>query len=180
MNAKGLGFVIGLIIGLILVVILFRFANTDKKLKTEYDERQEKVRGKAYKYAFYTALAVQALLCTASICQIEIPIEDYILHFMGILFGCLVLGAYCIWNGVYWGLNNDHKRYGVVFAVCIVLNLIAVVGPVMAGMLFEKDGKIGMPALNFLIIFMMAVFGIEFLIKGAIDKKTDADDMEEE
>lgn len=180
MNAKGLGFVIGLIIGLILVVILFRFANTDKKLKTEYDERQEKVRGKAYKYAFYTALAVQTLLCTASICQIEIPIEDYILHFMGILFGCLVLGAYCIWNGVYWGLNNDHKRYGVVFAVCIVLNLIAVVGPVMAGMLFEKDGKIGMPALNFLIIFMMAVFGIEFLIKGAIDKKTDTDDMEEE
>lgn len=180
MNAQGFGFVVGIIVGLILVVILFKYANTDNKIKTEYDERQEKVRGKAYKYAFYTALAVQALLCTASICQIEIPIEDYILHFVGILFGCMVLGAYCIWNGVYWGLNNDRKRYGVVFALCIVLNLIAVVGPVMTGMLFEKDGKIGMPVLNFIIIFMMAVFGIEHIIKGAIDKKSDDDTMEED
>ncbi len=180
MSAKGMGFVVGLIVGLILVVVLFRFANTDKKIKTEYDERQEKVRGKAYKYAFYTALTVQALLCTASICQIEIPIEDYILHFVGILFGCLVLGAYCIWNGVYWGLNNDRKRYGVVFAICIILNLIAVVGPLMSGMLFEEDGKIGIPVLNFLVILMMAVFGIEHIIKSSIDKKADADEAEEE
>ena len=40
MNAKGIGFITGLIVGLILVVILFKYANTDKKIKTEYDERQ--------------------------------------------------------------------------------------------------------------------------------------------
>ena len=71
MNAQGFGFIVGLIVGLILVVILFKYANTDKKVKTEYDERQEKVRGKAYMYAFYTALIVEALLSMASICGIE-------------------------------------------------------------------------------------------------------------
>ena len=180
MNAKGIGFVCGLIIGLILVVLLFRYANTDKKIKTEYDERQEKVRGKAYKYAFYTALAVQALLCCASICQIEIPIEDYILHFIGILFGCLTLGSYCIWNDVYWGLNNNHKRYGFIFAFAIIINILAIIGPAMTGFLFEEDGKMGVPALNIVVIIMMSVFGIEYLIKNAIDKKADADDAEEE
>ena len=56
MNAKGMGFIAGLIVGLVLVVIIFRIANTDKKIKSEYDERQLRIRGKAYKYAFYTML----------------------------------------------------------------------------------------------------------------------------
>ena len=178
MNAKGIGFITGLIVGLILVVILFKYANTDKKIKTEYDERQEKVRGKAYMYAFYTALIVEALLSAASLCGIEIPVKDYVLHFMGILAGCLTLGSYCVWHDVYWGMNNDRRRYGLIFVIAIFFNILAIVGPAMSGFLFEEDGKIGMPILNMAVIVMLSVFGIEYLIKNAIDKKTDKEEEE--
>ena len=50
----------------------------------------------------------------------------------------------------------------------------------MTGFLFEEDGKMGVPALNIVVIIMMSVFGIEYLIKNAIDKKADADEAEEE
>lgn len=176
MNAQGFGFIVGIIVGIILVVILFKYANTNNKIKTEYDERQEKVRGKGYMYAFYTALIVQAIMVLASICKIEIPVEDYILHFAGILFGCLTLGIYCTWNNVYWGLNNDHRRYGLVFAIAIIINIIAIVGPAISGMLFEENGKIGLPALNIMVIFMLSVYGIVYLVRKAIDAKKDTEE----
>ncbi len=176
MNYKGIGFVLGVIVGLILVVILFKYANTDKKIMTEYDERQEKVRGKGYMYAFYTALIVQAIMVIASVCQIEIPVEEYILHFAGILFGCMTLDIYCTWNNVYWGLNNNHRRYGLVFAIAIIINILAIAGPVMSGMLFEENGKIGLPALNIMVIFMMTVYGITYLVKKAVDAKKDTEE----
>ena len=52
MNGKGAGFAVGITVGVILVMVLLKMSNTDKKIKTEYDERQERIRGKAYKYAF--------------------------------------------------------------------------------------------------------------------------------
>ena len=61
MNGKGAGFVIGLIVGIILVMVLIKMANKDRRIKTEYDERQEKIRGKAYKYAFYTMIYYQVI-----------------------------------------------------------------------------------------------------------------------
>ena len=50
---KSAGFVIGIVIGLIACVVLFKISNTNHKSKTEYDERQQVIRGKAYRYAFY-------------------------------------------------------------------------------------------------------------------------------
>ena len=43
----------------------------------------------------------------------------------------------------------------------------------MAGSLFEANGKIGIPVLNIAVLIMMSVFGIEYLIKKAIDKNKD-------
>ena len=55
------GLVFGLIIGLAIAAILIKAANKDGKFKTKYDERQEAVRGKAYKYSFYTLLFFDVL-----------------------------------------------------------------------------------------------------------------------
>ena len=55
------GLAFGVMVGLIICVILFKIANSDKKVMTQYDERQEAVRGKAYRYAFYTAMGLEAV-----------------------------------------------------------------------------------------------------------------------
>ena len=60
----------------------------------------------------------------------------------------------------------------ILFAVCLILNLLPVVG-LIRGAGFKPDGRIGMPLLNILIIFMMAVLLVEMLIKKVIDKRKD-------
>ena len=55
MNAvASYGMVFGLMIGLVIAVILLKFANKDHRFKTQYDERQESIKGRGYKYSFYT------------------------------------------------------------------------------------------------------------------------------
>ena len=102
MSGASIGFVIGLMIAAVLIVVLFKYANRDGKIKSEYDERQKVVRGKAYKYAFYTVLIYQIIVTILTECGIGLHMESYAQSFIGILFGCLTLGCYCIWNDVYW------------------------------------------------------------------------------
>ena len=95
MNGSSIGFAMGVIVGLILVVLLFKYANRDGKVKTEYDERQKAVRGKAYRYAFYAVMIYEALVCWLSM-GIELPAEQSVIHFFGIFVGITVQACYCI------------------------------------------------------------------------------------
>ena len=171
MNATSMGFIIGLMIAAIVLVAIFKYANKDGKVRTQYDERQKAVRGKAYKYAFHAEIFAQVVIMCLFMSGVELPIENYALLFVGIIFGCMVLATYCIWNDVYWGLNNDHKRYQIVFAVALVLNILPLIGGIKGGTLLE-NGKLGMPVLNIVVIIMMAVVYIELLIKKIKDKDT--------
>ena len=164
-----IGVTAGLIVGLIIAVVLLKVANTDRKIKTEYDERQKVIRFKGYMYGFYTVLIFQVVMVLIHISGMEMPIEDFALDFTGVILGCIVVCAYCIWNGVYWGLNNDPKRYYVIFIICIVLNLIPIVVPAARGTLLE-NGKLGLPMLNVMVLIMMAVVLITLAVKTIADK----------
>ncbi|MBP3217004.1 MAG: hypothetical protein J6M46_01390 [Lachnospiraceae bacterium] len=164
------GAAVGLIIGLILAVILLKFSNTNRKFKTEYDERQREVRGTAYMYGFYATVIYEAALLLFSFTEIELPVENYILHFGAIAIGCTVLCVYSIWKGAYWGLNNDHRRYKAVIAVCIVLNMLPLIG-LLRGESLMENGKIGLPMLNIMVLIMLAAAGVTYLIRQAVDRK---------
>ena len=121
---KSAGITIGILVGLILAVALILIANNNRKFKTEYDERQLRVRGDAYRYAFYSVIICEVILLILAIGEFTLPIPDYALHFAGILIGCLVLSGYCIWKDAYWGLNNNRKRYGIILVVAGLLNAL--------------------------------------------------------
>ena len=175
MNATSLGFVTGLMIAAIVLVGIFKYANKDGKVRTEYDERQKAVRGKAYRYSFYAEIFAQVVIMCLLMSDIELPIEDYALLFIGIIFGCTVLAVYCIWNDVYWGLNNDHRRYHIIFAAAIVLNALPIYFGAVGGTLME-NGKIGMPLLNIVVLIMMAIVYAELLIKNLMEKRIGGED----
>ena len=81
---KSAGITIGIFIGLILAVALILIANNNRKFKTEYDERQLRVRGDAYRYAFYSVIICEVILLILSIGEFTLPIPEYVLHFGGI------------------------------------------------------------------------------------------------
>ena len=167
---RSAGFAIGVVIGLVLVVILFKVANKDHKIKTEYDERQKIIRGRAYMYSFYAVLIYEAVMILFDLANASFPIEGSILHFGAILFGCMVLACYSIWTGVYWGLNNDRKKYAVIFVIVGIFNLVPVWAAYKSGELIE-NGRLGTPFVNLLVVIMMFILGAEMIVKLIMDAR---------
>ena len=88
---KSAGITIGIFIGLILAVALILIANNNRKFKTEYDERQLRVRGDAYRYAFYSVIICEVILLILAIGEFTLPIPEYVLHFGGMF--CISAGS---------------------------------------------------------------------------------------
>jgi uncharacterized membrane-anchored protein YhcB (DUF1043 family) len=47
--SRSFGMVLGIVVGLILCILIFKYVNTNHKVKTEYDERQQVIREKDIK-----------------------------------------------------------------------------------------------------------------------------------
>jgi hypothetical protein len=169
------GMAMGIMVGLVICVILFRFANTDKKIKTQYDERQETIKGRGYKYSFYTMMFCEVVLMLLQISDINLPFENYLLHLGVILISCLVLCLHSIWNGVYWGLNNNRKRYSAIIVIAVALNLIPVISSIARGSL-STDGFNSLPILNIIVLIWMGVIGICALAKKCFATKGNEED----
>ena len=164
---KSAGLTIGILIGLIIAVALILVANNNRKIRSEYDERQLKVRGDAYRYAFYSVLVYEVIVFILEFGEFSLPFEGYVTHFAGIIIGVLVLSGYCIWKDAYWGLNNNRKRYGIILVVAALLNAL----PVFFG-LKGADG-FDFPYVNLLTCIMLLAVGVELLIKHILDQRAE-------
>ena len=165
---KSAGLTIGIVVGLILAFALISISNNNRKIKTEYDERQLRVRGDAYRYAFYTVIYCEVILFILAFGEISLPVPAYVLHFAGIIIGCLVLSGYCIWKDAYWGLNNNRKRYGIILVVAGILNAIP-----LYGALSHSDDS-AFPYVNLLTCAMLLIVGIELLLKHLLNKRAES------
>lgn len=169
MNATAsVGMVFGLMVGLVIAAILLKVANKDHKVKTQYDERQEMIKGRGYKYSFYTMIFAEVIAMFLEMSGIELPIESYLVHTIAILIGALVLCVHSIWNGVYWGLNNNRRTYSIIIVLAVVLNIIPLVGPIVQGKL-SGHGIYSIPVLNLIVLIWMALIGVAALAKKCVD-----------
>ena len=164
---RSAGLAFGIMIGLIIAVALILVANNNKKVRTEYDERQLRVRGDAYRYAFYTIIVYEVIIFILEFGELSLPIADYVLHFAGLILSCLVLSGYCIWKDAYWGLNNNRRRYGIILIVAGLLNAF----PVAAALANRSEEPF--PYVNLLVCIMLIVVGAELLIKHLLDKRAE-------
>ena len=167
---KSVSYFIGIVIGIILILVVYKFGNRNHKMSTDYDERQKKARGKGYQYGYYAMMIYEAVLLILYIGEISLPVESYVLHFTGMLIGAMVLSTYCIWHDAYWGLNNNRRRYGLIFLVLGILNAVPVIGSAMHGGLLE-NGKLATSGLNMGVLVMLTVIGAELLIKAQMEKR---------
>ncbi|MBQ6509226.1 MAG: hypothetical protein IJI07_07120 [Flexilinea sp.] len=166
---KSIGIASGIVFGLIICFIVFKFANKDHKAKTAYDERQQVIRGRGYRVAFYTAMILEVIFLVLDYGNISLPVDPYLVHASVIFISCTVLGCHAIWNGAYWGLNNDRRRYYIVLAATVVLNAFPVIMTATHGELME-NGKLSPVFINLLSLLMLAVLGIVMLIRDRLDR----------
>ena len=171
-TARMIGMLIGILFGLLVALIIIRYINRNKKIATEYDEMQKKIRGEGYMYAFYTVMIYEALMCVLTT-GIEIPAVPVVIHFFAIFIGVTVQACYCIWKGAYVGLNTNLKRYIVLMAIVSLFNLLTAYMSFREGELFA-DGKFQATTVNLLCGLMFALIGAVGLVKKLTDREDEA------
>ena len=167
------GLAVGIAVGLILVVIILRFVNRNKKVATEYDERQKQIRGEGYKIAFYAVLIYEAVMCALAPLYDILPVEPYMLHALAIFFGVIVQVCYCIWKGAYVGQNTNLPRFIVIMTIISLFNLFIAFMAWRNGYLII-DGKMQAQGVNLVCGLMFAVIGLVGLIRKLTDREEEA------
>ncbi len=119
--AAGLAF--GIVTALLIFAIVRKFTKKTIKGGT-FDERQELVRGRGYKYAFFVLLWMLVLdLLLESINAFEtLPVSRTLAIFIMLLAGLEVYALYCIKNDSYFGIGTDTRAYRAVMWIVIVCN----------------------------------------------------------
>lgn len=168
----------GIICGIAAVAIvgfIIGFALKKKqRAPAEYDERQEAVRGKGFKYGYVALvayLAVYGLLDALGIywCHTGAGL------FFGFLISVTVFLVYCIYKDAYFTVSDKPGFYVILLAVLAAANLVCgFVVPGLKGL--EKDPLLGIEDINFMVAGFIFIIFINVLVKLRMDKR--ADEME--
>lgn len=102
-------FAIGFIVGIVAFFILL--LKTGKKGK--FDERQELIRGRGFKYGFGAVCLVDALLL---IVVRMVRLSPQLLLVVTLFTGLWIFSLYALWNSAYFAMNQQKvKRLSWIF-----------------------------------------------------------------
>ena len=165
------GLAVGICVGLVIVILVMRLLNKDHRFKTDYDERQERIRGRGYMYGFYATLITLALLCVIST-GMAIPAEPFIIYFLPIFIGAVVQVCYCIWNGAYIGQNTNIRRFAIFMILISAFNIWVGINAWRHGSLFV-DGILQAPFVNFLCGALFAIVALTAALRKVTDREVE-------
>ena len=172
--ATGLAF--GIVTALIIFAVVWKFSK--KSMKGTFDERQELVRGRGYKYASFTMLALLVLdLLLESLDAFEtLPVTRMLAIFIMILAGVMVYALYCIKNDSYFGVGTDSRTYRAVMWIVIVCNAVSGFTGLKEGAM--EDGKLAFgpcASLLFCLAFVIIMISIGIKQRNAAAEEAEED-----
>ena len=158
-----MGWVLGLAVGLGLVALLFK----KKVLDMTFDERQERARGKAYRYGFQ-AMAVSIILYGILDETVGEWCDTLTGNFICLCIGLTVFAVTCILNDAYMSLKENPRK---VMTLCLLAGLMnLVLGWVNAANgTVIVDGKLSTGAVNLIVggmsLLLLAVYIINYALR---------------
>lgn len=171
MNLSGIGIVCGIMVGILLAALLKRKTRMDNSKKYKYDERQEVVRGKGFKYGFFTILICNGLAVCMKIAEVPLFNELGLPIIIGSFMGIGVWVVYCIWNEGYFALNENKGRIMILFVSAAIMNFCVGASALVHGTVIQ-DGKLTYQSINFLCgLLFIIIFLTMFLKKVYKDGK---------
>lgn len=163
-NAVVVGVYAGVIIGIICVVLLLALTKNGDSAKCRFDERQELVRGRGFKYGFFTLLICNFIVFMLEMSDVPVYAETEVIVVINCLIGISIYVIYCIWNEGYFALNENRKRLMVAFAVIGVGNLLVSAVNIAEGTMIE-NGKLTFRSLNLCCGLLLIVVFVTLLLK---------------
>lgn len=116
----------------VMVFMVLMVARIRKKGTAKvFDERQLIIRGKAYKYGFFSALAALAVLI---FCNAVLSFDMLLFGAASCMFfGLTVFAVYCIWNDAFLSFKQKPSSYLLIGGIVIVVNGSGVVKRLVEG-----------------------------------------------
>lgn len=163
-----LGVICGVLVGLVLVWIILKWVRGDGSSKCKFDERQERVRGTGFKYAFFTLLIYDGAYALMGMLLEKMPFDNTTGMFIGICVSVFVYAAYCIWHDGYLALNEKPVRVMIGFTLIGIFNLILGIHNIIAGAVLV-DGQFTFHSTNLLCALLFIGIGVVYLLKWMKD-----------
>ena len=167
-------YIAGIVCGVLAVALVcWLISHINKKTgveKRSYDERQQAIRDKGFRYAYLTLLGCMAVLALLhSLDIITGNISGWL--FVAVIVSLLVHIIYSIYNDAYFRVSDSPKGYTVLFGILGISNVVL-------GVLKRMNGEVegAFPAygdLNLIIGIMLFVVSINILIKVQLDKRAE-------
>lgn len=172
------GLVVGIVTALIILIVVWKF--NKKTMKGKFDERQELVRGRGYKYACFTMLGllVADLLIESYDAFEVLPVSRELYIFFMILVGVMVYALYCVRNDSYFGVGTDTRTYRAVMWIVIVCNAVSGITGLRDGAMV--DGKLAFgpcASLMFCAAFVLIMIMLYARKRKAALEEAAEDDM---
>lgn len=165
-----MGFLTGIIAGCVLLLLFIRLSKRNGAGKCNFDERQQIVRGRGFKYGFFAWLIFDAICIVTDIGLEERFMDMSLTLLCGMLVGLAVYASYCIWNDGYVSFNQSPKRIMAILAAGGVLNLVCAVYRFQQGML--ENGKLTFLNGSNLLVAVTALFLLAvFIAKQCTDRR---------
>lgn len=159
-----LGVVCGVLIGVIVLVILMKWMKKDGSYKCKFDERQELVRGRGFKYGFYTMIVCNMVYAVVATAFDKPIIEAWTAMILIAILGVVVYAVYSIWNEGYLALNENPKRVMIGFGAIAIFNIAISIMNLKHGRLIE-DGIIQPEIVNLLCGLMLLLIVAVMMVK---------------
>ena len=174
---KFLGFIFGVVVSGLLfgsvVLAGMKKSKTDGSVFAKYDERQQLVRGKGWKYGFFTIVAADAIYAVLVDILGFVPCHSVVSATASIILGVMVYCVYCIMHDGYYGLNENRRICNMIFLFIGLANLgIGTMNVIHGEMIVE--GQISLKATNLLCAVLMFVILGASIIKEAFEKKEES------
>lgn len=170
-NFLMMGSFLGVFIILFVIGLMIRFYNTKGSWRCKYDERQERIQGKGYRYGFYSMIVYLGLdYLIINLMEYQWA-ESNVDLALGIFLGVGVYAIYCIMNGAFISLNENPKRYAAVVLFVAVINGICAVKMLMEGEMLIRHGQLSVNCLNLVCaVFLFIILGF-MALKHLMDKR---------
>ncbi len=172
MNATREGIVAGVITGIIVLAAALLIRKRRGGQEAVYDERQEAIRGRGYKYAYYTAMAL-SLIYAVCFMDGSAMLIDPALGVMAIIWiSGLVLAVYTIWQDAYWGID-EKRRPGMTLIWFMVIIMMFGYGVkyLLDGRMIVNGVVTFEGGITFLTAGFMSILLAANLIRAYLDKK---------
>ena len=163
------GIVVGILVGVGIVALLFKL----KVMDLTFDERQERARGQAYKYGFWTLMT----------CLLLYGFSDMVLgRWCDVITGVMlcvavamvVFASVCIVKDAYLSLKEKPRTVMTLLAVVSVLNLAIGAMNWKNGRVF-RDGILTYSAANGICGVMILTILVIYVVNYLLGKREDAE-----